>query len=265
MFPNSKVVKKNALAALRGNWATALSVILIWVLFIFSLIVAFSIIGILIKSAIILTVVGILFLVIAIFGGMPLSFGVIKFLWHLSDKNDASIDDVFYYFSSKKTYLKAFNLTFQILSKFLCVGSILIVPSIVMGYIADGGLKDVFAIKPAWITNFWIVAVFLRALGIMLTIIFTAKYYLAPFIFVINDEIEPLEAMHLSKKAAKVSIWNFVGLICTLIGWVLLSLLGVTIFFTLPYFAMCYVIHSRFAVYYYNEWVKSLPDSFFQV
>ena len=45
--------------------------------------------------------------------------------------------------------------------------------------------------------------------------------------------------------------------------WLIASLLGVTLFFTIPYLLTCYVIHSRFAVYYYNEWVKNVPGSSF--
>lgn len=265
MFPNSKVIKINALSALKGNWATAVSVIMIWVLFTFLLIVVGALICSFIESAIITTIFITILMLIAFLIGAPLFLGVLKYIWHITDSGKGNIEDVFFYFSSRKMYFRAFNLMLQILSKFVIVGSTLIVPSLVIEYIANGGFQEIFSAIPLWLTNFWIIALFLRALGIMLTVILTAKYYLAPFIFIINDEIEPLKAMHLSQKASKISIWNFIGLIFTLMGWFVASILGVTLFFTVPYLITCYIIHSRFAVYYYNEWVKNAPNLSFQV
>ncbi len=265
MFPNSRVIKVNALSALKGNWATAVAAIMIWVLFNVILLVTGTLICSFIESTVITTAVIIVLSAIALFVGSPLLFGVLKFIWHLSDRECTDIGDVFFYFGSRKMYFRALNITLQIISRFLIMGSVMIVPSLVIEYISNGGFNEVFGAVPLWLTNFWIISVFLRSLGVLLTVIFTAKYYLAPFVFIINDEIEPLEAMHLSCKAAKLSIWNFVGLIFTLLGWFVTSLLGVPLFFTVPYILMCYIIHSRFAVYYYNEWVKNVPDSSFYV
>ena len=263
MFPNSKVVKINAVSALKGNWVTVVSAVMIWVLFVLLLIVTGALICSFIESSIITTTIVILLCLTALLIGVPLSFGVLKFIWHIVDNGQGEIDDVFFYLSSRKMYFTAFNLTLQILSNLLTIGSIFIVPSIIIEYISNGGFEKVFSSIPLWLTNFWIIAMFLRVLGIVITVIFTAKYYLAPFIFIINDEIEPLQAMHLSKKAARVSIWNFIGLLITLTGWLIASLLGVTLFFTIPYLLTYYVIHSRFSVYYYNEWVKNVPGSSF--
>ena len=260
MFPNSKIVKKNSLAALKGNWAAAVAAIMIPVFF--SLIVFYAgyLASELFLSGAVSVVIGILQIAALSLIGAPLLLGTLKFFWHLSDSGEININHVFIYFSGKRMYTRAFHVTLLLAVRVFVIGALMFVPAFIIDFVSAGGLDSLFTTTPLWFTNLWIFAAFLRTLGFIVTALLVFKYYLTPFIFVINDEVEPLEAMHLSRNAARFSSWNYVGLICTMLGWALLTVFALPAFFTLPYMIMTYVIHSNFAVYYYNERIKEQRD-----
>ncbi len=257
MFPSSSVIKKNALSALKNNWGTAIAVSMIFFCFVFAIMLIGSFVGGLVSSQILNVVIYIMGAVIFVAVCVPLIFGIIRFFWHMADSGKTDVNDVFMYFSSSKMYFRAFHITLLLLAKILIIALLMYLPSIIVWLASTDAVKNVLKFTPLWMGNLWIIVAFLRVLGFVLTAIIALKYYLAPFVFVINDTIEPIEAIHLSSKAAALSVWNFVGLICTLIGWIILTMLAIPAFFTVPYFIMCYVVHSHFAVFNYNNWLKT--------
>ncbi len=257
MFPESRVIKKDALAALKDNWGTVIAVNMMVVFFIFALLFIGDAIGRIIMPSFVNIIICFFGALVLIMVCIPVLLGIIRFFWHLYNESRTDINDVFAYFSSRKMYFRAFNLTLQLLSKILLVALVMYLPSIIVWLASSQFVRSMFSATPIWMANLWIIADFLQSIGFVLTVMVTLKYYLAPFIFVINDTVEPIEVLHLSGKAARLSVWNFLGLICTTFGWLLLTLLFVPAFFTIPYLGMCYVVHSRFAVYSYNEWLNT--------
>jgi uncharacterized membrane protein len=51
---------------------------------------------------------------------------------------------------------------------------------------------------------------------------------------------------------SKHSSGAFASLILSFFGWFLLSLFGIPLVYTLPYFLISYVVHCRFAIVNYN-------------
>ena len=67
-----------------------------------------------------------------------------------------------------------------------------------------------------------------------------------------DESLYLMEAMHISEMISKQSISAFASLVVSFIGWFLLSLLGLPLVYTLPFFLISYVVHSRFAIVNYN-------------
>ena len=259
MFPSSKVVKTTALSLLRGNWATAAAVALIPVFFVMINVAAASLTMLVLTSPAVEAIHTVLMLADLLLAGIPLLLGVIYYYWNLAycDNNDIKV--VFCYFSSVKMYWRAIKTLAFVLVRIFAVSVICLLPSVMIDFVADGRLNDIWQNGiPLWFTNLWIIAIFLRGIGIAAIIFFTFKYYLVPFLLVVNDNITTGEIILISKIASKKSSVGFAGLIFGLLGWILLSFFAVPLVFTLPYMIMCYTVHSRFAIFFYNNTVNNM-------
>ena len=259
MFPSSKAVKTTALSLLRGNWVTAAAVALIPVFFVMINVVAASLTITVLSSIAAEIILTVMLVAVLLLAGIPLLLGVIKYYWNLSycDNNDIRV--VFCYFSSLKMYWRAVKTLAFVLVRIFLIGIICLLPSAFIDFVANGGLNDLLQNGiPLWFTNLWIIAIFLRGIGIAAIIFFTFKYYLVPFILVVNDNIITDEIIVISKIASKKSSVGFAGLLFGLLGWILLSFFAVPLIFTLPYMIMCYIVHSRFAIFFYNNAVNNM-------
>ena len=110
-------------------------------------------------------------------------------------------------------------------------------------------LKKDFNIAKNW-KYYFAAPVVIILIAIML------KYYLAPFLFVADEDMDVMEAIHKSTVLTRATAVDFLILVLSFLGWILLSVLVMPLIFTLPYMVMSYVVHSRFAVANYNKVVK---------
>ena len=115
---------------------------------------------------------------------------------------------------------------------------------------------------PVWTSNLWALNSFLVILSTLALVFVMIRYYLAPTIFIANDEIDPAEAVNMSTIISKRTGADFVGLTLSFAGWILLSLLVAPLIFTLPYFTTSYCVHCRFAITTYNMDVDRFNASF---
>ena len=116
---------------------------------------------------------------------------------------------------------------------------------------------------PIWSQNLSLLVRFLSSFSFALVILSISKFYLAPILIIANEEIDLDEAIYMSRVISKGSLMDFVFLFISLIGWMLLSLFFVPLIFTLPYFIMCYIVHSKYSIKDYNDKIKSLSDDSF--
>ncbi len=257
MFPNSVAVKKTALAALKNEWPTAMAAVTIPLVFYLIMINVFSLLEYIFAVPVALVTVRILLIFVMIFIGLPLSLGALRILWGIETDASLKISEVFHYFSSVKAYKRVFNFIVLLFGGMILKSVALLLPSYIIDLISNSS-SGLFAntAMPLWVDNLWVFAAFLRIIAVCCIIYVALRYYLAPFIFVANDGADPFECVHKSYTVSRVSVGNFVGLMFSLTGWILLSLFFIPMVFTLPYMSMCYLMHSRFSAVFYNKKVE---------
>jgi len=97
------------------------------------------------------------------------------------------------------------------------------------------------------------------AVAVLVAIMF--KYYLAPFLVVADEEMDVYEALHKSTVLSRATVMDFIILILSFLGWIILSVTVIPLIFIIPYFMVSYLVHSRFSVANYNNVVKEFNVS----
>lgn len=253
MTGGSKVVKITARTALKGNMLKA---IIASGVFLFCYFIAnysagiFSYTGINTVSYIILILM-ILFLL------APLLLGFVRFIWRMLFSADDSPVSVFYYLSEKNLYIKSVKFTFNLILKAIPVGILLFLPVILLWVFTQGAFYDLFGIPmPLWTANLNTVIRILIVFAIVSLSFYMVRYYLAPVLFVADENMDINETFYMSNIIARKSSLDFIYLFSSFLGWILLSLLVIPLIFTLPYMATAYAVHSRFAIAEYNKHIS---------
>lgn len=166
---------------------------------------------------------------------------------------------IFKYFSSKAYYIKALTLSFIITGNAFLFGTLFFLPAIFTDLLASGKLFTLLNMQiPLWASSLWAVSSVLKFLAFIFTVLFMLKYYIAPFLMAADENMDPLEAVHMSKIISLRSKKDFVWLVLSFSGYIVLCLFFIPIIFVLPYFNTSYSVHCRFAVAAYNNTVDKL-------
>ena len=250
-------IKKEAKALLKGNWV---SVIISSLTVLFSFFIIYNIGWVLslvigdIASYVVLAVLGVLLL-------GPLSLGVIRYFYRIKGGMDETPATVFYYFSFRRGFNKAIRLCLALAVRFLLTAAIFYLPAVLVYVISSPNLYDFLKMPiPLWSQHLTYLVNFLSSLASVLTAFSLLKFYLAPFLIIADDEMDVEEAVLMSTVISKTTITDFVFLGLSLILWIILSLLYIPLLFTLPYFIMCYVVHSLYAINAYNERINKINN-----
>ena len=138
--------------------------------------------------------------------------------------------------------------------KLVFVAVVLYLPCLVVWILSNEQIYSFFDMSlPIWSSNLWALNSFLAFVASLALVFVMLKYYLAPFVFVSNDSIDPAEAVNMSTIISKRTGADFFGLVLSFAGWIVLSFLVAPLVFTLPYFIASYCVHCRFAVTAYNR------------
>lgn len=250
MLAPSHVVKKTAKTILSPCFVNAvvISCVFLFVYFIGDLVASLvSVFANVIGYAVALAI----FLFFAV---SPLALGLLYYFRRLVwECNDGTLL-IFKYFSSVSEYKRALHFTFLIFLKLLYTALITFSPCIIVWLLSNDFIYELIGIPlPIWASNLWTINSFILIVASFLLLFIMLKYYLAPFIFVSNDEIDPYEAVNMSCIISKRTGGDFFGLVLSFSGWILLSVLVIPLVFTLPYFITSYCVHCRFAITAYNR------------
>lgn len=257
-MPNSSQIKKQAKALLSGRWPLAIGAVMILLFFFLFIVILFNMLYPYFSSGAPFIILSILTAFFALAIGFPLALGVMKVFRLLYNKEDTDLYTVFFYFSSTKRLAKAIRLCISFTMRFGIIAIILLLPSLIIEVLSSGSLPFLSGgDMPIWFSNLWVFSAFLRAIAIAILIFIILRYYLAPYIFIINEDIDVMEATLLSHNASKISMGNFIALIFSFAGWIVLSLFAVPLVFTLPYALMCYTVHAETVIKLYNQKVNS--------
>lgn len=241
------VFSENTVATLL---ATCICFFVYFIIYIASGIFAFSDLQIV---AVVLALVG------NILGLGPIILGLIRFLNRvLIDKKDNPIS-VFYYFTNKKLYKKSLSFIMTFLCKALFRGFSLYLPAIFVNLLTTDVFYSFFNLNiPFWTSNLQSIIGGLTIVATVLFILYLIRLYLAPALFVIDDNIDVDECFLMSKIVSKKSSVDYIFMVFSFFGWILLSVLWVPMLYTVPYFLYAYLTHARQTFFEYNSYLESL-------
>ncbi len=184
----------------------------------------------------------------------PLFMGVIRYFWRLSCGTADNPISVFYYFNSAKIFFKTLQLVFSLALRVAVSYLIFSIPVFAFRLISGSWLYSVLNMPiPIWTVNLTGVISILRLIAFIATLFSVIKYYLAPMLFVADENIDTAEAMHLSTVISKRTLLDFIFLVFGFFGWLLLCLLIIPLIFTVPYILTSYLVHCSYAVSAFNE------------
>ena len=250
MLAPSPIVKQRAKSALSSRFlhSIAVSCVFIFAMFTGELVASLA--------SIFSGTVGycIVLIAFAIFAAMPLFFGFLYYFHRLLCEQNDSLLVIFRYFSSAYEYKRTLHLTLLLGIRLAFAVLILYSPCIIIWFLSSERLYSLFDISiPVWTSNLWALNSFVVIVASFALVFIMLKYYLSPFIFIANDNIDPAEAVNMSTIISKRTGGDFFGLVLSFAGWILLSLFIAPLIFTLPYFASSYCVHCRFAITAYNR------------
>lgn len=257
MTAGSNSIKNTAKTALKGNYTSAI---------ISGLILVFcALINIYVSS---LTEIfagsifsEISYLLMSVFLFFPLSMGVLRFFWRMILGCDDNPVSVFYYFSAKTLYFKAMKFFFAIAIKLIPIAIILFLPVLFVWLLSQSYFYEFLNMPiPLWSGNLSYAILFARTLATVILVMFALRYYAAPMLFVADEEIDAAEALHMSSVISKKTMLDFIYLIFSFAGWIILSVFAIPLFYTLPYLITSYAVHIRFIITEYNQHIENTAE-----
>lgn len=253
-------VKAEAKSALKGKWIMAIIAALT---FLFSFLIIQNT-AYLFSASVGDTAATIIMYILMFVLCCPLLLGVMRYYWRIFGGAEETPVAVFYYFSEFKFLLKALRLWFMLLLRIALFAAVFYLPTIAVYVIsAPEFYRFIDTAIPIWSQNLSAILNFFSSISFALVVVSTIKYYLAPILVIADDKIDLEEAFHMSSVISKTSITDFIFLLLSLFGWILLSVLFIPLIFTLPYFLMCYTVHSFYSIKDYNEKIKRLNEESF--
>ena len=250
MLAPSPVVKSTAKKALSQSFLTAVAASCIFLFAYFTGSLIASLASVFANIAGYITV----FVIITVFGLSPLMLGLLYYFRRLIWESRDSVLIIFKYFSSIDEYKRALHFTVLILVRLVLTALITFSPCLIIWLLSNDALYEALGTSlPIWASNLWTLNSVVAIIAGFLLVFVMIKFYLAPFIFVANDEVDPAEAVNMSSIISKRTGSDFFGLVLSFAGWIALSLFIAPLIFTLPYFMTSYCVHCRFAITAYNR------------
>lgn len=184
----------------------------------------------------------------------PVILGAVRYFWRFTDGITESPTEVFHYFSNVFLYTRALKCILLILFKFVTAVLTCMLPYLVVTIISNAWLYQFLGKEiPLWVAGLSLLQSFLKFVGIIASLAVISRYYLFPAVAVMDDETLLLEAVHISVMVSRHTVTAFLGLIFSLLGWIILSNFWLPLVYTAPLLLGSYVVHSRYAIVNYNQ------------
>ena len=195
---------------------------------------------------------------IGIFLVSPLALGILKYFYNVSGKTVENPTAIFYWFSERKLYFKALKFTLHFTLRTALWLLVLNIPSILLFAFSKTFFFELLDIAPpVWSASLEYYAVFLRNISFVAVFFIMLKFYMAPMLFVADDNANVDECMYNSSVIARKSSIDFIGLIFSSAPLLLLSLFVLPLPFVLPYLLCYYVTHIKISVEEYNSHIEN--------
>ncbi|MEE1238668.1 MAG: hypothetical protein UHO61_01950 [Acutalibacteraceae bacterium] len=250
MTAGNSVVKLTAKTALKNNWLKCIAASLSLVFSCIIMLIAADYVSYISNDALgyILIAVGGIFLI------FPLFLGIVRFFWRMIFGADDMQLVIFHYFSDRQNYKWALRLSLSLAIRAVGFAVVMFLPAIIIDIFSGVKIYEIMDIPiPIWTGNLYYISAFFKAVAGVVLFFIMSRYYLAPFLVVADEDMDIAEAMHMSCTIAKDTSLDFICLVFSFLGWILVSALIFPLAFTVPYFMTSLSIHARFAVAEYNK------------
>ncbi len=251
MLPSSQIIKKTAKNQLKSSWVASMVVAVILMLTVYFAAIFLSLMYSLLVTgykahAIVGIIVSVCYTVVVFFTVFPLLQGALRWFWFLGLEKQLSVGEIFYYYSDSRLFLK--SIFFYIVFFLRCIVTVILcaLPSGVIRFLPELA-TEFFPKIESYNALLQRVSDILLVLGLAAALVVLMKYFTAPMLISINEDFAPEEALSVSKQLG-VSRKSGLVFIASFIGWILLSFLGITLIYTIPYFIMSYAVAVRFAI-----------------
>ncbi|MBE6782004.1 MAG: hypothetical protein E7540_04720 [Ruminococcaceae bacterium] len=193
------------------------------------------------------------FAVSAIFVVCPIVLGSVKYFWIVTEGGNPNPAEVFCYFGSFFRYKRAIKTTLLICFRLGATFFVCLLPYFIVMLLSNSWLYQFLGTEiPLWVTGLVVLESFLRIAGFAVALFLSLKDYLALAVIVMDDDMLLLEAFHISAMVSRRSYASFIGLVFSLLFWIIVSVFVVPIIYTAPLMLGCYAVHSRYALVNYN-------------
>lgn len=270
----NKNIKSDSLLALKSNWLKVIGITLVWLtIFLMCFIIETFVYALLsvnntkliIDDNIMFQIECLPTLVIASAIISLVYFAIFSILktgdlfWNYSTihgmDNDFYI--IFNYYSTLKKILKSWCISIQIfIRKFFWV-SILLLPSIVIGWWSTYATIYQHDVYDSILINFgYILSLLLAIVSIIICVIFLQRYFLTRYLIVSGECTKVRQAIKLSIKIMNGKKIDFILLLLSFSGWILSCILIIPIFFVFPYIKISLTLYSRYLVESYKNTIQ---------
>ena len=254
MILNSKTVKAQAKENFAQNRLRSIAACLIGTFAFVIVAVIMSIIGTVMPVGVLVAVGALVWLFVL----CPLTMGILRFITRMIlGKTQEDIVVCFRYFSSFKEYKRILGFIFTLLLKHIGIAFLIAIPLLGIWIVSSPFLYEYFDyFMPVWAQSLSYANVYIRVLGTFVYLLLTLRYYLAPFLFVADEEMHSAEAVYMSKCISKRTVIDFVFLAFSCFWCIVACLFVAPLVFTLPFLVGAYVYHCDSAVKQYNETIR---------
>lgn len=260
MSVGTNAVKSTAKTSLKGNWSKC---VVVCAVFIGAVFICANIVGLISILTGDLIAEGIS-VVTTLFLTLPLFMGLVRYIWRMLFSVCDNPISIFYWFSSFKLYFKVLRFVLLISLRALLWLLLLNIPTLILQLLTYDAIFEYFNISmPLWTANLSNIMKIFSISATVATVFIMIKYYLAPILFVADENMDAREAIHMSKVISKRSSVDFVYLGFSMIHWILLTFLVFPAIFTMSYILACYAVHCRFAISEYNRYVNETTQKEF--
>ncbi len=265
----SKTVKMNAKRALTGAWGSAIGVMVITLLPSIMINILETIIrtvsGVpefmdyaatpsiafddMANVAVISTLISLMISALIFFVMTPLQQGCARWFYHRTGGEQEPVSGVFFYFESAKSYFRSLGLYFQIaLRTFLWM----LLPALPMAatitfllfykHQFGGNLPNAAYAVVVILMVIW--AILLVALSVLISL----RYFLAPYLLAEHPEQKASQCIKSGVRLVKGHKAELFGFMLSFIGWMLLCIFIIPIFYVMPYMQSSYAVYARYLI-----------------
>lgn len=176
----------------------------------------------------------------------PLFFGVLRWFWMITGEEKASLDGIFYYFSSGKLFFRALSVAFGVLWRVTVGAVICFIPLVIANLVSSPWIYSVFGYAmPIWMSGMYSMHSTIKFFCICLFILWSLRYSLFYAVALFSPGISVRAVFRRSIDMTRGNLLRFLGFVFSFIGWYFISILVLPIVFVIPYMLAAFSVYGH--------------------